>query len=215
MKRFIMIAALFAIGIFCLSTYCSAITIKDVKPGEDIFQYIQQVKGAFDPTLYKQIVGAANAFKEGDKTIGVGADDEMSRENARKLLANTKIKDLHERPLLEDTLQKGIWKTTDITAASPNWTAVNDFFDNIAVTTICQSVSSPQTIYFGSGEGYYERTCSSRWAVDGTRKEGNTKLLRIRRGSHSPSVYQDVFFHRHRTGAPPGQVHGGRGKDRT
>jgi len=113
MKRFIMIAALFAIGIFCLSTYCSAITIKDVKPGEDIFQYIQQVKGSFDPTLYKQIVGAANAFKEGDKTIGVGADDEVSRENARKLLANTKIKDLHERPLLEDTLQKGIWKTTD------------------------------------------------------------------------------------------------------
>ena len=113
MKRHIRTAALFAIGIFCLSTYCSAITIKDVKPGEDIFQYIQQVKGSFDPTLYKQLVGAANAFKEGDKTIGVGADDEASRENARKLLANTKIKDLHERPLLEDTLQKGIWKTTD------------------------------------------------------------------------------------------------------
>ena len=49
----------------------------------------------------------------------------------------------------------GIWKTTDITAASPNWTAVNDFFDNIAITTICQSVSNPQVIYFGSGEGYF------------------------------------------------------------
>jgi ethanolamine ammonia-lyase large subunit len=124
MKRFIMIAALFAIGIFCLSTYCSAITINDVKPGEDIFQYIQQVKGSFDPTLYKQIVGAANAFKEGDKTIGVGADDEVSRENARKLLANTTIKELHERPLLEDNLQKGIWKTTDAAQYEKikNWT---------------------------------------------------------------------------------------------
>ena len=54
MKRHITTAALIAIGIFCLSTYCSAITIKEVKPGEDIFQYIQQVKGSFDPTLYKQ-----------------------------------------------------------------------------------------------------------------------------------------------------------------
>ena len=71
-----------------------------------------------------KLVGAANAFKEGDKTIGVGADDEVSRENARKLLANTKIKDLHERPLLEDTLQKGIWKTTDAAQYEKikNWT---------------------------------------------------------------------------------------------
>ena len=124
MKRNMSIAGLVTIGVFFVSTYCSAITIKDVKPGEDVFQYIQQVKGSFDPTLYKQIVGAANAFKEGDKTIGVGADDEVSRENARKLLANTKIKDLHERPLLEDILQKGIWKTTDATAYDKikNWT---------------------------------------------------------------------------------------------
>jgi len=124
MKRNIITTALVAIGVFFLSVYCSAITIKDVKPGEDVFQYIQQVKGSFDPTLHKQIVGAANAFKEGDKTIGVGADDEVSRENARKLLANTTIKNLHERPLLEDTLQKGIWKTTDPAAYGKikNWT---------------------------------------------------------------------------------------------
>ena len=124
MKRNVITAALVTIGVFFLSTYCSAITIKDVKPGEDIIQYIQQVKGAFDPTLYKQIVGAANAFKEGDTTIGVGADDEASRENARKLLANTTIKELHERPLLEDNVQKLIWKTTDTAQYEKikNWT---------------------------------------------------------------------------------------------
>jgi ethanolamine ammonia-lyase large subunit len=59
------------------------------------------------------VIGAANAFKEGDQTIGVGADDETTRQNARTLLSNTKIKDLYEHPLLVDNIQKTIWQTTD------------------------------------------------------------------------------------------------------
>lgn len=49
----------------------------------------------------------------------------------------------------------GLWKTTDITAISPNWTAVNDFFDNLAIITIAQDPSTPQTMYFGTGEGFF------------------------------------------------------------
>jgi len=113
MKRLMFIIGIVCLGIFFASTYCSAIAIKDVKPGEDVFKYIQRVKGQFDQELYKKIIGAANAFKEGDEILGVAADDEASRENARKLLANTKIKDLHEHPLLVDSVQKFIWKTTD------------------------------------------------------------------------------------------------------
>ena len=113
MKRFIAITAMIALGVFAFSTYSSAITIKEVKPGEDVFQYIQQVKGSFDQTLYRQIIGAANAFKEGDQAIGVGADDNTSRENSRKLLANTKIKDITEHPLLNDSLYKFIAKSVD------------------------------------------------------------------------------------------------------
>lgn len=63
----------------CLSATCGAVTIKEVKPGEDVFAYIQRVKGGFDQTLYRQVIGASNAFKEGDQTIGVGAHDEKSR----------------------------------------------------------------------------------------------------------------------------------------
>ncbi|MCX5903230.1 MAG: ethanolamine ammonia-lyase [Proteobacteria bacterium] len=102
-----------ALGVFAFSTYSSAIAIKAVKPGEDVFQYIQQVKGSFDQTLYQQVIGAANAFKEGDQAIGVGADDNASRENARKLLANTKIKDITEHPLLNDSLYKFIAQSVD------------------------------------------------------------------------------------------------------
>lgn len=90
-----------------------AIAIKEAKPGEDVFAYVTRVKGGFDQTLYQQVIGAANAFKEGDLTIGVGAADEATRQNARILLANTKIKDLYEHPLLVDDLQKLIWQSTD------------------------------------------------------------------------------------------------------
>lgn len=48
----------------------------------------------------------------------------------------------------------GLWKTTDITAASPNWTVANDFFANLAITAIAQQPGTPQTMYFCTGEGY-------------------------------------------------------------
>ena len=91
----------------------SATAIEEVKPGEDVFAYVSRVKGKFDQSLYQQIIGAANDFKEGDQAIGVGAEDEATRKNARALLANTRIRDLHEHPLLVDDLQRLIWQTTD------------------------------------------------------------------------------------------------------
>jgi ethanolamine ammonia-lyase large subunit len=113
MKRFILFTAMLFFGVLAFSTNSGAITIKDVKPGEDVFKYIQRVKGSFDQVLYQQVIGASNAFKEGDKTIGVAADNNASRDNARKLLANTKIKDITDHPLLNDDLYKFIAKSTD------------------------------------------------------------------------------------------------------
>lgn len=91
----------------------SPLAIDEVREGEDVFAYIGRTKGAFDATAYRQILGSANTFKEGDQTIGVGAEDETSRTNARALLANTKIADLYQHPLYEDDLQRLIWQTTD------------------------------------------------------------------------------------------------------
>ncbi len=113
MKRFIVIVALLCYGILAFSATCGAVVIKSVKPGEDVFRYIQRVKGSFDQVLYQQVIGASNAFKEGDKTIGVAADTNASRENARKLLANTKIKDITRHPLHNDSLYKFIAKSVD------------------------------------------------------------------------------------------------------
>ena len=89
------------------------VAIGDLQQGEDVFAYIARVKGGFDQTHYQQVIGAANAFKEGDEAIGVNAKDEATRRNARALLANTKIKDLYDHPLLVDSVQKLVWSTTD------------------------------------------------------------------------------------------------------
>ena len=89
------------------------IAVAEAEPREDVFAYVSRTKGKFDQTLYQQVIGAANDFKEGDQAIGVGAKDETSRKNARTLLANTRIRDFDAYPLFVDDLQKLIWQTTD------------------------------------------------------------------------------------------------------
>ena len=108
-------ASLAGLALSTQRAYAEPIEIKEMKSGEDLFSHIKRVKGEFDQTYYQQVIGAANDFKEGDLTIGVGTSDDATRKNAREILANTKIKDLHEHPLLVDDLQKLIWETTDQT----------------------------------------------------------------------------------------------------
>ncbi len=81
--------------------------------GENILQYVKRIKGKFDLAFYQSVIGAANPYKEGDEANGVAADCDNTREKAKKLIANTKIKEIHEYPLFEDNLQKLIWKTTN------------------------------------------------------------------------------------------------------
>ncbi|MEO1518670.1 MAG: T9SS type A sorting domain-containing protein [Bacteroidota bacterium] len=49
----------------------------------------------------------------------------------------------------------GIWKTTNISSIDPQWVPINDFFDNIAISSIAQDPTNPDIIYFGTGEGWY------------------------------------------------------------
>jgi gliding motility-associated-like protein len=49
----------------------------------------------------------------------------------------------------------GLWITSDITATTVQWTKVNDFFDNIAISCIAQNPNNPLEIYAGTGEGFF------------------------------------------------------------
>ena len=82
----------------------AGVRVAGVHAGEDLFSYIQRARGRLDQTFYRQIVGAANAFKEGDQILGVAAADDDSRRQARRLLASTSLSQLSAHPLFEDSL---------------------------------------------------------------------------------------------------------------
>jgi len=100
------------------------VSIPEVYRDEDVFGYLIRTGGFFDQTRYLQILGAANDYKEGDEAIGVAAADEVSRQNARQLLANTKVGELVAHPLLKDSQYELISKTTDapMQGAMATWT---------------------------------------------------------------------------------------------
>ncbi len=49
----------------------------------------------------------------------------------------------------------GLWKTTNIDVGTPDWEPVDDFFDNIAISSLAYDAQMPDTMYFGTGEGYF------------------------------------------------------------
>lgn len=89
------------------------ISLIDARPDEDVFAYVRRHKGMFDATLYKQILGAANPFKEGDQIVGVAAADDASRVAARALLSNTRVGDLDDHPPLQDELFRLLQQSLD------------------------------------------------------------------------------------------------------
>ena len=80
--------------------------------GEDLFQYILRQKGNFDLTLYRQLLGAANEFKEGDEIAGISAASDEDRLKARMLLAETKLVDIRNHAVFIDEQFEFIEKTT-------------------------------------------------------------------------------------------------------
>ncbi len=63
------------------------------------------------------------------------------------------LNDNTHRTVWAGSVSGGLWKTTDITADQPNWVPVNDFFNNMAITSITQAPANPQILYFATGEG--------------------------------------------------------------
>ncbi|MCA9015057.1 MAG: ethanolamine ammonia-lyase subunit EutB [Planctomycetaceae bacterium] len=84
----------------------AGVSIPEIQDSEDLFAYIERKQGKFDPTLYRQLLGASNEFKEGDQMIGVAAVDQQTRNNARKLIERTRIQDLNAHPVFEDELHQ-------------------------------------------------------------------------------------------------------------
>ena len=100
------------------------VLVSAVRAGEDVFAWLERVHGGFDLTRYRQLLGAANPFKEGDQAQGLAAADDTSRENARRLLANTRIEALLAHPVFEDDVSRFADAAVDRTVcrAVESWT---------------------------------------------------------------------------------------------
>jgi trimeric autotransporter adhesin len=60
--------------------------------------------------------------------------------------------DATDNTLFAGGVAGGIWKCTNLSAATPTWTKISDVLDNIAISTIVQDQSTPSIMYFGTGE---------------------------------------------------------------
>lgn len=123
------------------------VILEDCLNDEDLFTYISRVKGRFDLTLYKQLVGAANEFKEGDEIAGIAAANEKARNTARELIANTLLSDVFEHPLFKDAQYELIQSSTVIDKKVMRMTfqQLKDFLlssDEQAIKAIMPSLSS-------------------------------------------------------------------------
>lgn len=73
-------------------------------PAESLPNWILRTQGQWDQTLWQQMLGAANEFKEGDQILGVAARDDAQRTLSRKLLLNTPISAIDQYAPLRDEL---------------------------------------------------------------------------------------------------------------
>jgi len=96
--------------------------LSNQQAGASIISHIQGIHGQFDLTNYRQLIGAANPFKEGDATLNVAAKNEEHRQLARQLLANTSIQEIDTHVLFEDEVQALIKQTTKESTEIANWT---------------------------------------------------------------------------------------------
>src|SRR6476620_8900646 len=96
----------------------AGVALSPALPGEDVFSYLRRTTGGFDAARYKQILGAANPFKEGDHIVGVPATADASRATARELLSATLVSQIETHPPLEDQLFRLLSQSRDGEAAA-------------------------------------------------------------------------------------------------
>ena len=97
--------------------------LQEIKEEESVIEYIKRIKGSWDQTLYRQLIGFANPYKEGDDTLGVAAKDDETRQKAKQLLGNTTLKELQDYSVFDDEIKNLIESTVDQNVFSQisNW----------------------------------------------------------------------------------------------
>ena len=65
------------------------------------------------------------------------------------------VNDATNNTVLVGSVSGGLWRTTNFKAGAPTWTRLTTVSANLAITSIAQDPSNPNTMYAGTGEGFF------------------------------------------------------------
>lgn len=68
----------------------------------------------------------------------------------------------------------GIWKCTNLKSAIPTWQPVNDFMQNIAISSMAYNPANPSIMYAGTGEGFGNVDAARGLGIAKSTDGGNT-----------------------------------------
>jgi len=63
--------------------------------------------------------------------------------------------DVNGKRVIAGGVAGGLWINNDVTNSSSQWTAVNNFWENMAVTALAYDPTTTTIMYAGTGEGYF------------------------------------------------------------
>jgi len=82
-----------------------------------VISWIERTHGKWSDDLYRNVLGAANEFKEGDAILGIAARDVAERSQARELLGNTTLRQIDAHPPFADEMLTWIQRWVDAKVA--------------------------------------------------------------------------------------------------
>lgn len=89
----------------------------------------------------------------------------------------------------------GLWKTDDISAATPVWNKINDYLENLAIGAIEQDSNDPQVMYLGTGEGYNNGDAVAGLGIFRSTDGGGNWTLLPSTLNNNFRYTQDIFVH--------------------
>lgn len=123
-----------------------------VKAYDDIFK--ARVAGRYPARLT-----ALSWIERGPNSNSIGPSNGNSRGisgtavvSGRMRAVHVDLNDVTNKTVWAASVSGGLWKTTDISANPANWTLVNDFLGNLAISSICQDPVNKNILYFATGE---------------------------------------------------------------
>jgi photosystem II stability/assembly factor-like uncharacterized protein len=128
-------------------------------PRERLATAIEEAKES--KLLSSMFVSAFGSWTErGPNSDAVGPSSGNTRANSgvaagrsRALLVDAA--DVTNNTVWIGSVAGGLWKTTDISASPATWTLVDDFLSNMSISSICQDPTNSNTMYFATGESYF------------------------------------------------------------